>query len=71
MIHQVSSRVFWLAFLLSIPAICQQAAPAGTGSQVLDVQGGKIRVVTVATGLVHPMEPRPASGTIYKKARLW
>jgi glucose/arabinose dehydrogenase len=34
-----------LAVLLAIPAGAQQ---------VLDVQGGKIRVVTVATGLVHP-----------------
>jgi glucose/arabinose dehydrogenase len=32
-----------------------QQAPARTaGPQVLDVQGGKIRVVTVATGLFHP-----------------
>jgi glucose/arabinose dehydrogenase len=52
------------------PALCypQQAQPAGraqqaapapqpprdTSPQILDVQGGKIRVVTVATGLFHP-----------------
>jgi glucose/arabinose dehydrogenase len=50
------------------PAICypQQAQPAGRGQQaapapprdtspqILDVQGGKIRVVTVASGLFHP-----------------
>jgi aldose sugar dehydrogenase len=40
-------------------AIAQQAAPApqpprDTSPQTLDVQGGKIRVVTVATGLFHP-----------------
>ncbi len=32
----------------------QQAPPRDTGPQVLDVQGGKIRVVTVADGLFHP-----------------
>ena len=31
-----------------------QAPPRDTSPQVLDVQGGKIRVVTVATGLFHP-----------------
>jgi glucose/arabinose dehydrogenase len=30
------------------------AVPSAGASQLLDVQGGKIRVVTVATGLVHP-----------------
>jgi aldose sugar dehydrogenase len=40
-------------------AIAQQAQPAqapprDTSPQTLDVQGGKIRVVTVATGLFHP-----------------
>ena len=30
------------------------APPRDTSPQVLDVQGGKIRVVTVATGLFHP-----------------
>jgi glucose/arabinose dehydrogenase len=29
-------------------------APSASAQQVLDVQGGRIRVVTVATGLVHP-----------------
>ncbi len=45
---------FSLALLLlsGIPASAQQAPP--TGPQVLDVQGGKIRVVPVATGLYHP-----------------
>ena len=32
----------------------QPAARQNTGPQVLDVQGGQIRVVTVASGLVHP-----------------
>jgi glucose/arabinose dehydrogenase len=32
----------------------QPAAPLAGSAQVLDVQGGKIRVVTVATGLNHP-----------------
>jgi glucose/arabinose dehydrogenase len=31
-----------------------QAPPRDTSPQTLDVQGGKIRVVTVATGLFHP-----------------
>src|SRR4029434_7283247 len=31
-----------------------QAPPRDTSPRVLDVQGGKIRVVTVATGLFHP-----------------
>jgi len=41
--------------LSAIPAAvsAQQNASAGT-SQVLDVPGGKVRVVTVATGLFHP-----------------
>jgi glucose/arabinose dehydrogenase len=37
-------RIFLIAFLLSLAA----------SGQVLDVQGGKIRVTTIATGLVHP-----------------
>jgi glucose/arabinose dehydrogenase len=41
-----------LAFVLPIAA--QQAPPRDTSPQVLDVQGGKIRVVTVASGLFHP-----------------
>jgi glucose/arabinose dehydrogenase len=60
------SSITWIAaVLILIPALCypQQAQPAQppardtgpqTGAQVLDVQGGKIRVVTVATGLFHP-----------------
>jgi glucose/arabinose dehydrogenase len=39
--------------LCSVTNHAQQAAPAGA-SQILDVPGGKIRVVTVAAGLFHP-----------------
>jgi aldose sugar dehydrogenase len=65
---KLSSIVWMTAALTFGPALCypQQAQPAGraqqaapapprdTSPQVLDVQGGKIRVVTVATGLFHP-----------------
>jgi glucose/arabinose dehydrogenase len=43
-----------LLLLPGAPARAQQAPPAADGPQVLDVQGGKIRVVPVATGLFHP-----------------
>src|SRR5512134_3940870 len=36
------------------PLHAQQAPPRDVSPQVLDVQGGKIRVVTVASGLFHP-----------------
>ena len=39
------------ALLMPIAGIAQQA---GTAPQILDVQGGKIRVVTLASGLTHP-----------------
>src|SRR5688572_2961868 len=61
--HMKHSTIAWsLAVLILGPTICypQQAQPAqaapprDTSPQVLDVQGGKIRVVTVASGLVHP-----------------
>jgi glucose/arabinose dehydrogenase len=56
------SSITWIAAVLILgPTLCypQQAQPApqaprDTSPQVLDVQGGKIRVVTVATGLFHP-----------------
>src|SRR5271157_1475118 len=38
----------------TVPSRAQQAASIANGPQVLDVQGGKIRVVPVATGLYHP-----------------
>ena len=40
--------------ILSLPVRGQQSPPRDTSPRVLDVQGGKIRVVTVATGLFHP-----------------
>jgi len=40
-------------FLLAAPVDSQQLPP-NISPQVLDVQGGRIRVVTVASGLVHP-----------------
>jgi len=44
-----------LAFLAAATSLyAQQSTPSGTTAQVLDVPGGKIRVVTVATGLFHP-----------------
>jgi glucose/arabinose dehydrogenase len=67
---KLSSITWITAALTFGPALCypQQAQPAAraqqpapapqpprdTGPQTLDVQGGKIRVVTVATGLFHP-----------------
>jgi glucose/arabinose dehydrogenase len=50
------SRIFSVLLLL-LPATstrAQQAPSIANGLQVLDVQGGKIRVVPVATGLFHP-----------------
>jgi glucose/arabinose dehydrogenase len=64
-----ASSISWIAVVLILgPTLCypQQAQPAGRGQQaapapprdtspqILDVQGGKIRVVTVASGLFHP-----------------
>lgn len=50
------SRVSLLPVLLlaAVPGIAQQAEPAAGTSRILDVQGGKIRVTTVAAGLYHP-----------------
>jgi aldose sugar dehydrogenase len=42
------------AVVLSIPIQGQQTAPRDTSPRVLNVQGGRIRVTTVATGLFHP-----------------
>jgi glucose/arabinose dehydrogenase len=64
-----SASIAWMTAALTLgPSLCypQQAQPAGRGQQAaaaalrdtspqtLDVQGGRIRVVTVATGLFHP-----------------
>ena len=50
------SRVFVapVLFLAASVLSAQSTAPAASISQILDVQGGKIRVVTVAAGLYHP-----------------
>lgn len=40
--------------ILASPIHGRQSPPRDTSPRVLDVQGGKIRVVTVATGLFHP-----------------
>src|SRR5262245_66018330 len=40
--------------ILAIPTRGQQNTVRDTSPRVLDVQGGKVRVVTVATGLFHP-----------------
>lgn len=56
------TRATWIAAAVSIallaPARAQQGtpppAPQDAGPQVLDVQGGRVRVVTVAAGLFHP-----------------
>jgi glucose/arabinose dehydrogenase len=42
------------ACVLATSILAQQPAGRDTSPRVLDVQGGKIRVVTVATGLFHP-----------------
>src|SRR5947199_205942 len=44
------------AVILSLPIHGRQSAPAprDISPRLLDVQGGKIRVTTVATGLFHP-----------------
>ena len=42
------------AAVLALPIQGQQNAVRDTNPRTLDVQGGKIRVVTVATGLFHP-----------------
>ena len=45
-----------VAIALTVSGRAQQpaTAPSDTSPQVLDAQGGRIRVVTVATGLFHP-----------------
>jgi glucose/arabinose dehydrogenase len=43
-----------LLVFYGVPIRAQQTPSIANGPQVLDVQGGKIRVVPVATGLYHP-----------------
>jgi glucose/arabinose dehydrogenase len=40
--------------VVTIPVRAQQNVPRDTSPRVLDAQGGKVRVITVATGLFHP-----------------
>src|SRR5689334_836280 len=49
------SPLFLVVLLMfhSVPIHAQQTLSIANGPQVLDVQGGKIRVVPVATGLYH------------------
>src|SRR5579885_261495 len=47
-------RLVILPFLVAAIGTAQDAAPAPANPQIVDVQGGKIRVVTVASGLYHP-----------------
>lgn len=54
MTHRAAQRILLCCVLLGVPAMGQQRPPTVDTPQVLDVQGGKIRVVTVASGLVHP-----------------
>src|SRR5271165_7150183 len=48
------SRLVALLVFAGVPGSAQQTASIAAGPQVLDVQGGRIRVVPVATGLYHP-----------------
>src|SRR5580658_8226778 len=61
MITQISRFPLLLAVALMVcSGVSAQQTPStqmpsiGAGPQILDVQGGKIRVVPVATGLYHP-----------------
>jgi len=44
----------WILLLAAATGSAQPAASASDGSRTLDVQGGKIRVVTIAAALYHP-----------------
>ena len=53
--RRISALAVALLALVCVSAPAQQPArPVAASPDVLDVQGGQIRVVTVATGLVHP-----------------
>jgi hypothetical protein len=43
-----------LVFHSVVPGHAQQTPSIANGPQILDVQGGKIRVVPVAAGFYHP-----------------
>jgi aldose sugar dehydrogenase len=48
------SRLFGALLPIAVSIYAQQAQPITNGPQILNVQGGKIRVTAVATGLFHP-----------------
>src|ERR1700689_3776214 len=55
--HKLRFSAVLLVILLAfhnVPSRAQPAPSIADGPQVLDVQGGKIRVTPVATGLYHP-----------------
>src|SRR5437899_3978278 len=52
--HSTRWAAVALMFLTASTQAQQPPAPDAASSQVLDVQGGQIRVVTVASGLFHP-----------------
>jgi len=52
--YTVRFSLVFLMLLATAPAHGQSTAAAPDAPQILDVQGGKIRVVTVASGLYHP-----------------
>jgi len=55
LLHSVAHAQTPTSAPASVPAAASAATPpAASAPQILDVQGGHIRVVTVASGLVHP-----------------
>ena len=54
MYRRAASSIAGLSVVVGLAANAQSAPSVSGNAQLLDVQGGKIRVVTVATGLVHP-----------------
>jgi glucose/arabinose dehydrogenase len=55
MIRHTSALAAALLALTPLSLLAQTSSPpAARASQTVDVQGGKVRVVTVATGLLHP-----------------
>jgi aldose sugar dehydrogenase len=54
MINYLSRVPYLFALLVCFGVSAQQTPSIASGPQILDVQGGKIRVVPVAIGLYHP-----------------
>ncbi|MBZ5579721.1 MAG: PQQ-dependent sugar dehydrogenase [Acidobacteriia bacterium] len=52
--HRLRFAPVFVLLLTVATGFAQSAAPGPDSPQILDVQGGKIRVVTVASGLFHP-----------------